>query len=77
MNILQMMMQQKMNQIPQKMMSQMEQQLKRANPQAFKEFQQARSNNVNPEEYLNKITNSFSPERKQQWDSIISGINAK
>ena len=47
------------------------------NPQAYKEFQEARKNNVNPNEYLNKITGGFSTEQKQQWDSLMSGINRR
>ena len=50
-------------------------QLKRVNPQAFQEFQQARKNNDNPQEYLNKITNGFNPQQKQQWDNLMSMIN--
>lgn len=45
------------------------------NPQAFKEYQQARKNNVNPEEYLNKIVNGFSPEQRQSWDKMMQGIS--
>jgi len=59
------------------MMKQMENQLKRRNPQAFKQYQQARKNNVNPEDYLNQIVNGFSPEQKQQWDVFMKGINAR
>ena len=55
----------------------MESQLKRRNPQAFREYQQARNNNVDPNEYLNKIVNGFTPEQKQSWQSFINGINAK
>ena len=50
-------------------------QLKRVNPQVFQEFQQARKNNDNPQEYLNKITNGFNPQQKQQWDNLMSMIN--
>ena len=50
-------------------------QLKRVNPQMFQEFQQARKNNDNPQEYLNKITNGFNPQQKQQWDNLMSMIN--
>lgn len=77
MNILQMLMNQKIQQIPNGLMKQMENQLKRVNPQMFKEYQEARQNNVNPNEYLNKIVNNFSPQVKQQWDSMMSGINSQ
>jgi hypothetical protein len=56
-------------------MKQLENQLKRVNPQAYNEFQQARKNNDDPKEYLNKVTNDFSPEQKQQWDSMMGQFN--
>ena len=74
MNILQMMMQNLMKQAPQKMMGQLEQQLKRINPQMYKDYQEARQNNVNPNEYLNKITNGFNQQQKDQWNNLINGI---
>lgn len=60
-------------------MSQMEQQLKRVNPEAFKNYQQAKKDNINPNEYLNQVTNGFSPEQKKQWEQMMNnfGINAK
>lgn len=57
------------------MMSQLENQLKRVNPQAYKEFQEARKNNEDPEEYLNKITGNFNPQQKEQWNSIMGQFN--
>ena len=74
MNILQMLMNQKLRQIPIGMTKQLENQLKRINPQAFKDYQEAKQNNVDPNEYLNKITSRFNPQMKQQWDSMMSGI---
>lgn len=47
------------------------------NPQVYKEFQQARKDNVNPQEYLNKITNGFNENQKNQWNMFMSGINHK
>ena len=47
------------------------------NPQAFKEYQQARKENRNPNEYLNEIVNKFSPEQKEQWNSIMGQFNQK
>ena len=76
-NLLQMTFQQKLKQIPQGMMKQMENQLKMRNPQAFKEYQQARKENRNPNEYLNEIVNKFSPEQKEQWNSIMGQFNQK
>ena len=77
-NLIQMLMNQKMKQIPQGMMNKMEQQLKRVNPQAYQEFQEARKNNIDPNEYLNKITSNFSNEQQQKWNSMFNnGINVK
>ena len=45
--------------------------MKRVNPQAYQEFQQARKNKDDPNEYLNKVVGGFSPEQKQQWDSMM------
>ena len=49
-----------------------------SNPQAYKKYQEARKNN-NPQELLDETINNFSPEQRQQWDSIMSqlGINTK
>ena len=51
-----------------------------ANPQVFQEYQKARENNENPNEYLNKVINGFNKEQRQQWDSMMgifnNGINA-
>ena len=47
------------------------------NPQVYKEFQEARNNNINPNEYLEKITNGFNPEMKSRWDEMMRGINRK
>ena len=78
--MLQMLIQNKVQQIPQGMMNQLEQQLKRTNPQAFQKYQEARKNN-NPNDLLNETVNNFSPQQRQQWDSIMGmfnkGINSK
>ena len=71
-NILQLLMNQKFQQIPQNLVNQLEQQLKRVNPQAYQEFQQARKNKDDPNEYLNKIVGGFTPEQKQQWESMMA-----
>ena len=59
------------------MMSQLEQQLKRQNPQAYKKYQEVRKNNGDPNELLNETINSFSPEQKQQWQQMMSMFNQK
>jgi len=45
------------------------------NPQAYKKYQQARKENRNPNEFLNEVVGSFSPDQKQQWDNMMSQIN--
>ena len=47
------------------------------NPQIYKEFQEAKNSNMNPQEYLNKITNNFNDAQKQQWNTLMNGINFK
>ena len=78
--MLQMMIQNKIQQIPQGMMNQLEQQLKRTNPQAFQKYQEARKNN-NPNDLLNETVNNFNPQQRQQWDKMMGmfnqGINSK
>ena len=66
---------QKMKQIPQQLMNQLEQQLKRTNPHAYQEFQQARKNNEDPQAYLNKIPGGFSPQQQQEWNSMMGNFN--
>ena len=67
----------KFQQIPQQMMNQLENQLKRTNPQAYQEFQKARQNNDNPNEYLNKVVNGFNPQQQKQWQQIIGQFQQK
>lgn len=40
----------------------------------YKEYQEARQNNVNPNEYLNKITNGFNQQQRDQWNNLMNGI---
>ena len=56
------------------MMNQLERQLKRTNPQAFKKYQEARKNN-NPNDLLNETVNNFTPEQKQQWGQLMAQFN--
>ncbi len=46
------------------------------NPQAFKEYQQARKENKDPNEYLSNVVNGFNPQQRQQWNQMM-GINNK
>ena len=52
-------------------MRQLELQLKRANPQAYKRFQEAKENNEDPNQLLNETINGFNPQQKQQWEQIM------
>ena len=54
------------------MLNQLEQQLKRANPQAYQEFQKAKQNNEDPNEYLNKVVNNFNNDQKEQWKEQLT-----
>ena len=76
-NMIQMLLQQKFQQIPAGMMNQLEQQLKRINPQAYRNYQQARKDNINPNDYLNQITNNFTNEQKTQWGNLTNNFNQK
>ena len=71
--LMQMLLQNKMQQIPQQMMNQLEGQLKRVNPQAYQKYQEAKKNN-NPNDLLNETVNGFNPEQRQQWDSMMGGL---
>ena len=76
-NILQMLTGKIFQQAPQMLVKQLENRLKMTNPQVYKEFQEARQNNVDPQEYLNKITNGFNQQQKEQWNMLMNGINQK
>jgi len=74
MQMLKMLMQSKMQQIPQQLISQMEKNLKATNPQAFQKYQEARKNN-NPQDLLNETVNGFNPQQRQQWEQIMGMFN--
>ena len=76
-NILQMLTGKIFQQAPQMLMKQLENRLKMTNPQVFKEFQEARQSNIDPQEYLNKITSGFNQQQKEQWNMLMNGINQK
>ena len=56
------------------MMGQLEQQLKRTNPQAYKRYQQAKKDN-NPNELLNETLNGFNPQQRQEWNNMMNMFN--
>ena len=72
--MLKMLMQNKMQQIPQQLISQMEKNLKATNPQAFQRYQEARKNN-NPQDLLNETVNGFNPQQRQQWEQMMGMFN--
>ena len=76
MQMLEMMIQNKIQQIPQGMMNQLEQQLKMKNPQAYQKYQEARKTN-NPQDLLNETVNNFTPQQRQQWDNMMAMFNRK
>lgn len=56
------------------MMGQLEQQLKRTNPQAYKRYQQAKKDN-NPNDLLNETLNGFNPQQRQEWNNMMNMFN--
>lgn len=78
--LIQMLIQNKLQKIPQQTMTQLEQQLKRTSPQAYQKYQEAKKNN-NPNDLLNETINGFNPNQKQEWDNMMGlfngNINAK
>lgn len=43
------------------------------NPQAFHQYEEIRKSN-NPQEFLNKLTNSYTPEQMQQFKQFVNGF---
>lgn len=76
MQMLQMLMQNKIQQIPQQWIVQMEKNLKATNPQAYQRYQEARKNN-NPQDLLNETVNNFNPQQRQQWEQIMGMFNQR
>ena len=72
--LIQMLMQNKLQKIPQQMMGQLEQQLKRTSPQAYQKYQEAKKNN-NPNDLLNETINGFNPNQRQEWDNMMNMFN--
>ena len=73
--LMQMILQQRLQQIPQGMMTQMEQQLKRTNPQMYQRYQKARQNNEDPNTLLDEIVGGFDTQKRQQWDGLMQQFN--
>ena len=72
--LIQMLVQNKFQQIPQQMIGQLEKNLKATNPQAFQKYQEARRNN-NPQDLLNETVNNFNPQQRQQWEQMMGMFN--
>ena len=73
--LMQMILQQRLQQIPQGMMTQMEQQLKRTNPQMYQRYQKAKQNNEDPNTLLDEIVGGFDTQKRQQWDGLMQQFN--
>jgi hypothetical protein len=43
------------------------------NPQAFQQYEKIRKSN-NPQEFLDKITRSYTPEQLQQFKKFVNGF---
>ena len=43
----------------------------------YQEYQQARKDNVDPNEYLNKVVNGFNQQQRQTWETMIKGISTR
>lgn len=49
-------------------------QLKSKNPQAYNQFNSYMQNKGNPKEFLNQITNGYTPEQMQKFKQFVSGF---
>ena len=49
-------------------------QLKMKNPQAFKQYEEIRKSNGNPQELLNQVTNGYTPEQTQRFIQLANNI---
>ena len=41
------------------------------NPQAFHLYEEIRKNNNNPQQFLNDITNKYTPEQMKQFEQFV------
>lgn len=74
--LIQMLIQNKLQNIPKQTMVQLEQQLKRTSPQAYQKYQEAKKNN-NPNDLLNETVNGFNPNQRQEWDNMMGMFSQK
>lgn len=44
------------------------------NPQAFTKLEEIRKNNGDPRQFLNQITNGYTPEQTQQFIKFANGF---
>ena len=44
------------------------------NPQAFKQYEEIRKSNGNPQELLNQVTNGYTPEQTQRFIQLANNI---
>lgn len=55
------------------LMGQLQNQIMMKNPQAFQKLQELIKSTNNPQEFLNQITNSYTPEQKEQFMKFANG----
>ena len=56
------------------LMTQLQNQLKSRNPQAFQQFQNLQKNQNNPEEILKNMMGNYTPEQLQQFRQFAHGF---
>lgn len=44
------------------------------NPQIFRQLEEIRKNNGNPEELLKQVTGNYTPEQIQQFQKFVNGF---
>ena len=44
------------------------------NPQMFKQFEDLRKSNGNPQDLLNQVTSKYTPEQRQQFMKFANGF---
>lgn len=44
------------------------------NPQIFRQLEEIRKNNGNPEELLKQVTGNYTPEQMQQFQKFVNGF---
>ena len=58
----------------QMLMNQLQNQLRANNPQVFQQFEQFKKSNGNPQDFLNQITQGYTPEQKKAFGNFAKGF---